>query len=158
MTIFLRIQHIDGLRIRQQVAHNVERVQKTELSDGLVVGGKEWKFEKDPITKKDVEVPRDLDQRTQKPLDTYSFSVSFGLKNAVIDRHGKAENVSFRNESVRNVLRIKVQSFDPTDKRGADKEFIKAWKDHSTLFIQPSQWGGAVVGDGLRAILDELPT
>ena len=158
MTIFLKIDHMPGIRIRQQVAHSVARTSGTELSDGLVVGGKEWKFEKDPITKKDVEVPRDLDQRTQKPLNTYSFSVSFGLKNAVIDRQGKAENVSFRNESVRNVLRVKVESYEPTEKRDSNKEPIKAWKPHSTLQVQPGQWGGAVVGDGLRAILDELPT
>lgn len=158
MTIFLKIEDIDGLRIRQQVATTVTRVTESEMSGGLVVGGKDWKFEKDPLTKKDVDVALDLDPRTQQPLKTHSFSLSFGLKNAVVDRHGKAENVAFRNESVRNVLRVKVQSFEPTDKRGHDKEFIKVWKDHSTLFVQPGQWGGAVVGDGLRAILDEMPT
>jgi len=158
MTIFLRIEDIEGLRIRQQIGQKVSRVVGSDLSDGLVTGNTEWKFEKDPITRHDVEIALDLDQRTQRPLKTRSFSVSFALKNAIVDRKGKAENVSFRNESVRNVLRVKVQSLDATDKKDSNKEFIKAWKDHTTLFVQPGQWGGAVVGDGLRAILDEMPT
>jgi hypothetical protein len=128
------------------------------LSDGLVVNGKDWRFEKDPVTKKDVDIDFDRDPRTQQPLKTHSFSLSFGLKNAVIDRHGKAENVAFRNESVRNVLRVKILSHEPTAKKAADGDFIRAWKEHSTIFVPPGQWGGAVVGDGLRAILDEMPT
>ena len=57
MAICLKIKHTDGLRLRQQVASVQARA-----GDGAVIKGAQWHFEKDPITKRDAEVPRDLDR------------------------------------------------------------------------------------------------
>jgi hypothetical protein len=159
MAIFLTLQHVDGLRLRQQVAATVERVKGTETSDGMVVGAKEWHFEKKPGTREDVEVEQDRDKRNpDKLLGTYSPSISFGLKNLVVERKGAVTNIDFRNSSVRNIMRIKTQVLAPVGKKDKEGKDIKAWTDQNTIYLPPNQWGGFAVGEGLRIILDEMPT
>ena len=154
MAIFLKFDHVDGLRLRQQIAQDVKRHEK---ETGIVIDAKEWRFDKDPITRKDAELPLDIDQRTQKPLSTYSATINFGLKNLVIEKKGAGVNVSFRNSSVRNQMRIKTQELVEVkkDSKGAP---VKEWRDTGTSYLQPSNWGGVYVGDSQRAVVDEMPT
>lgn len=154
MAIFLKFDHVDGLRLRQQIAQDVKRHEK---ETGTVLSSKEWRFEKDPITSKDAEVPLDIDQRTQKPLSTYSVTVNFGLKNIVIEKKGSGVNVSFRNSSVRNQLRVKTQELREV-KKDVKGNAVKEWKDTGTSYLLPSNWGGVYVGDNQRAVVDEMPT
>lgn len=145
MAIFLKLDHVDGLRLRHQTAFKVDRV------DGIVKNGTEWRFEKD-------EVPRDLDLRTQKPLNTYSPTVNFGTKNLVIEKKGTGATLSFRNSSIRNQLRVKTQVFTEV-RKGKDMKPVKEWQDAGTpVYIVPQGWGGAFVGTDQRAVLDEMPT
>jgi hypothetical protein len=159
MSIALQIQHVDGLRLRQQLAIKVERIAGTETSDGLVKGATEWRFEKEPGTHKDMDVPQDRDKRNpEKVLGTYSPCISYALKNLVIEMKGKLINVDFRNTSVRNTLRIKVQTLVGTGRKNKAEEEIKEWKDQGVTYLPATQWGGFSVGDGQRVVLDEMPT
>lgn len=153
MAIFLKIEHVEGLRLRQQVAQSVLRAKTGEVQKGS-----EWVFERDPLSRKEAEVPRDLDPRTRIPLNTYSPSVNHGTKNLVIDKKGAPASVSFRNGSLRNQLRIKLQALERVkkDKEGKD---ILAWKDiGAPQYVPPQTVAGVTVGDGVRAFIDEMPT
>lgn len=153
MAIFLKIEHVEGLRLRQQVAQSVLRAKTGEVQKGS-----EWTFERDPVSRKEAEVPRDLDPRTRAPVNTYSVSVNHGTKNLVIDKKGKPASVSFRNSSLRNQLRIKLQELAPV-KKDKDGKDVLAWKDIGTLqYLGPQATGGVTVGDGVRAFIDEMPT
>jgi hypothetical protein len=161
MAIFLNFEHVDGLRLRQQLAV-ATRVEGTELSDGAVVGAKEWLFEKlEPgaHASPDREVPRDLHPKTREPLNTYTgVTINFGLKNLVIDftKRGVIQ-VPFRNSSVRNQLRIRYETV--TKRKGKDGTETEVWKSSGPAqYLAPQLWGGVAVGDGQRAILDEMPT
>lgn len=155
MAIFLRIEHIDGLRMRQQTAQKVQR----EGTDGTVKAGTEWRFDKDPVSKEDALVQRDLDSRTREPTNIYSPVLNFGLRNLVIERKGPVVAIAFRNSSVRNQLRIRYEQFLPTGKKNSKDEDILEWRSTAApTYILPSQWGGVSVGTGIRAFLDEMPT
>ena len=153
MAIALKLEHVDGLRLRQQLATKVAR------QDGVILAGTEWRFEKVQGTHEDAVVPRDLDLRTKEPINTYSPTINYGLKNLVIERKGPITHLQFRNSSVRNLLRIKVQTQVATGKPGRDGEEIKKWQDSGVpQYLAAQAWGGVAVGDGTRAILDECPT
>lgn len=154
MAIALRFEHVDGIRLRQQMAQKTERNK-----DGVISLGTEWRFEKAPGSREDAEVPRDVDQRTKEPTSTYSPTINYGLKNLIVERKGPIVHLQFRNSSVRNQLRIKVQSLTSTGKKGSDGVEIKKWQDSGPVqYLAPQMWGGVAVGDGVRAILDEMPT
>jgi len=151
MSMQLKIDHVDGLRLRHQVAHKVDR------KEGDVQAGTEWRF--------DEEVPRDTDPRKRDAngapliLPSYTFYVAYGLKNVVIEKKGKAENLTFRNSSLRNQLRIKIQALTETGKKDKTGVALKEWRDQqSPQYIPANQWTGVCVGDGLRAIVDEMAT
>lgn len=154
MAIFLKFEHVDGIKLRQQLAQDVKRHDK----ENTVTAGKDWRFEKDPITGKDAHVARDIDPRTQEPLNTYSPTVNFGTKNLVLEKAGKGENINFRNSSVRNQLRLKAQELKPTGKTTKEGDVLKSWQDVGTSYLSPQAWGGVFVGDGQRVIIDEMPT
>ena len=164
MAILLSLTHQPGLKLRQQTAHTVIRDKDTvtqegadpSQSTGAVLLGKEWKFEPDPITGGDMEVPRDRNPRTQEPLSTYSVTLAYGLRNLVAEKAGKVEHLTFRNSSIRNPLRIRYQhQVIERSKKGDD---VKQWRNGSISYLPAGQWGGVAIGDGTRAILDEQPT
>ena len=149
MSITLKLNHVDGLNLRQQMANKVERTEGNQ-----VVRGTEWKLEPaiDPVTGLDQD--RDIrkigvDGKKEK-LGTYTVHITAGLKNLIVSKKGPIVSVDFRNSSLRNQMRIKMQKFDTKDKK---------WKDDgSAQYIPPNSPYGVYVGDGQRAILDEMPT
>lgn len=150
----LKLDYVDGLRLRHQMAHTVERLSQDKGGD--VQGGTEWRFAED--------VPRDIDPRKRDSngapmiLNTLTFYISYGLKNVVVEKKGKPENLTFRNTSLRNSLRIKQQAFTNSGKVDKNEQPIKKWMDQSTMYLPANTWGGVFVGDGNRAIVDEMPT
>jgi hypothetical protein len=158
MAIALRLEHVDGLRLRQQLA--TAKRNNTKEGDNTILGGVDWHFEKVSGTHEDAVVPRDLDARTREPTNTYSPTINFGLKNLVIERKGPITHLEFRNTSVRNQLRIKTQTNVSTGRRTKDGADIKVWEDSGVppQYLAPQLWGGVAVGDGTRVILDEMPT
>lgn len=150
MSVQLKFDYVDGLRLRQQMAHNVER------KDGDVQSGTEWRFEG--------EVPRDTDPRKRDQngapmiLNTLTFYVSYGLRNCVVEKKGKPDNLTFRNASLRNQLRLRQQTFVDSGRKNKADEPIKVWKDESVSYLPANTWGGIFIGDGVRAIIDEMAT
>jgi hypothetical protein len=157
VSIALRFQHIEGLRLRQQSAHDVERTP-----DNQIVSGKEWRFDIGP-DRKPLEVEQDKDERRRDaqgmptPLGTYTAHVTAGLRNVVVEKTGKAENIAFRNNSVRNKLKVRYQSLITVENEKTGKTTSK-WQDSGSQFVDANSWGGAFVGDNSRVILDEQPT
>lgn len=145
MSTQIQIRHIDGLRLRQQIFKDVPDSRFAgELKEGESPPTvKAWKFDAGAG-----DVRQDEDNRTHEPLGVYSPYIGYSLRNLVIERKGKQENVTFRNGNVRQTLKVTQQEL------GKDKK----WKPVGTNMIPPNSWGGAVVGDGNRAIVEELPT
>jgi hypothetical protein len=150
MSVTLRLNHVDGLKLRQQSAHKI-----TRTPDGQVVNGLEWKFEPptDPVneTLMQDEDPRRRDsQGKPTKLGTYTVYITAGLKNLVVSKKGPIVSVDFKNSSLRNQMRTKVQKLDPKTKQ---------WKDDGApQYVPPNTAYGVFVGDNQRAILDEMPT
>lgn len=161
MSITLKLQHEDGVRLRQQSASKVERLQ-TEI-DGkpvdtpFIVRGTDWKFDKDDA-KQDEDLRKLDSDGTHMKLGTYTVYITSGLKNLVIERKGSVKSLDFRNSSLRNQMRIQVQKLVEV-RKGKDGSPVKEWKnDGQPQYIPPNVFGGAFVGDGQRAIVDEMPT
>jgi hypothetical protein len=154
MSIQLVVDHVEGLRLRHQMAHKVERTEGDHGGD--VKGGAEWRFAD--------EIERDKDERRRDNnghpllLPRYTFHVSYGLKNAVIEKKGKIETLSFRNSALRNQLRIKVEALTDTGRKDKKDAPIKEWRPQQTQYVPANTWTGVAVGEGLRAIVDEMPT
>jgi len=163
MAIKLKIQHREGLRLRQQTAQDV-----TRTVGNTVTAGTDWKFDQhtDYEGKPIGEVDQDRDARLidgagkKLRLGTYTVHINAGMHNLVIEQKGKVKSVDFKNESIRNQLRIKYQELKDTGRKTKDNKPIYEWKDQAgpPVYIPPNTWGGAFVGDGQRAILDECPT
>lgn len=158
MAIQLTIEHVDGLRLRQQV-HRASVDPKT----GTVTKTNEWVFQKDPLNRNDLEVPRVLDPRTREPTKFYMPVINGGVQNLVIDKKGTPAPVSFRNTSLRNTIRIRtfvqMEEKRPGAKEGEKEQSVRAWRPNLTpVFLGPQEVGGVVVGDGVRAFVEELPT
>lgn len=145
MSTMIQLRHIDGLRVRQQDYKDVPDSRfKGELKEGEQLPTvKAWRFPVDGG-----EVRQDVDNRTHEPLGSYSPYIGYNLRNLVIDRKGKQENVTFRNGNVRQSLKISQQEL------GRDKK----WKPAGVSILSANSWGGCVVGDGNRAVIEELPT
>lgn len=145
MSTQILLRHVDGLRLRQQQFKDVPDSRfKGELKEGESPPTvKAWKFDPDGG-----DVRQDIDQRTHEPLGVYSPYISYGIRNLVMERKGKAENISFRNGNVRQTLKVTQQEL------GKDKK----WKPTGVNMVPPNSWGGAFIGDGNRAIVEELPT
>lgn len=153
MSITLKLKHLDTLRLRQQSAQKVERTE-----NGAIVKGTEWKFDPD-------DCKQDEDQRKVGPdgkhekLGTYTVYITAGLKNLVLELKGKVVHVDFRNGSLRNTLRIKYQKAVEVKDKKDEKKIHTEWRDEGTpQYIPANAWTGVFVGDGQRAIVDEMPT
>ena len=157
MSIALKFNHIEGLRLRQQSAHDVQRT-----ADNQIVGGKEWRFDVG-ADRKPLEVEQDKDERrrdaTGAPalLGTYTAHITAGLRNLVVEKSGKAENIPFRNSAIRNRLKVRYQTL-VTQKHEKSDKVTQKWQDSNSQFVEPNSWGGAFVGDTTRVILEEMPT
>lgn len=152
MSITLKITHLDGMRLRQQSASRKE--------DGTL----EWKF--DPTELQQDEDPRKVDSHGKhEKLGTYTMHLTSSLKNLVVEKKGKQESCNFRNSSLRNQMRMKVQTLTEIKPVKLDeagnvlKRAVMEWKDGGAVqYIPANQWTGIMVGDNQRAILDEMPT
>lgn len=167
MSIQLKLQHEEGLRLRQQTAQSVERGP-----GGNVQRATDWKFNKFQDANGHVteEIQQDLDPRRvgsdgkKLPLGKYTVHVTYNQHNLVIERKGKVVPFNFKNEAIRNQMRIKYQTL--VEKIGKDgKPVLKdgkpvhVWEDSGQpQYVPPNTFAGAFVGDKQRAILEEMPT
>jgi hypothetical protein len=171
MSIQLKLTHEDGVRLRQQSAHKVERtealVDGKPTSGGVVRSGTDWKFDRfqEDNGKSSDEVPQDRDPRRvgndgkKIPLGTYTVHVTAGMRNLVIERKGKVTSFNFKNPAVRNQMRIKYQELKASDRKTKDGKVVHEWKDSGQAqYIPPNTPCGVFVGDNQRAIVDECPT
>jgi hypothetical protein len=170
MSIQLKLTHEEGIRLRQQSAHKVERtdaiVDGKPTNGGVPRSGTDWRFDKfqDETGKTSEEVPQDRDPRRvgndgkKIQLGTYSLHVTANMRNLVIERKGKVTPYNFKNGALRNQMRIKYQELKPTDRK-KDGKIVHEWKDSGQAqYIPPNTACGVFVGDNQRAIVDECPT
>jgi hypothetical protein len=168
MSIQLKLNHEDGLRLRSQTAHTLERGPT-----GHVMRATDWKFTKytDDSGHPTEEVPQDRDPRRvgadgkKVPLGTYTVHVTHNQHNLVVERKGKIAPYNFKNPAIRNQMRIRYQELkEKLGKDGKpvtkDGKQVFEWKDSAQppQYIAPNTFGGVYVGDGQRAILEEMPT
>ena len=171
MSVTLKLTHEEGLRLRQQSAHKIERVASLvdgkEVDGGAVKSGTDWRFDKfqEPNGQVREDCPQDEDMRRVGPdgkkikLGTYTVHVTAGMRNLVVERKGKVKAVDFKNPAIRNQLRVKYQTLEKTGRKTKDGKEVHEWKDSGTpQYVPPNTFGGAFVGDGQRAIIDEMPT
>jgi hypothetical protein len=162
MSVQLKLQHEEGIRLRQQTAQQVNRAN----GNGVPLVGTDWRFDKyqDETGKTYDEVQQDRDPRRvgndgkKIPLGTYTLHVTAGMRNLVVERKGKVAPFNFKNPAVRNQMRVKYQELKPTERK-KDGKTIHEWKDSGQAqYIPPNTFGGVFVGDNQRAIIDEMPT
>lgn len=164
MSVTLKLVHEEGIRLRQQSAHKVEH--KDELT-GTVVSSVDWRFVKHPASDGKIveecgqdEDPRRVDNSGRKmKLGTYTVHITAGTNNLVIERKGKIAPFSFKNPAIRNQVRVQHQRLIDSGRITKDKKPVHEWKnDGAAKYIPPNTFDGVFVGDGQRAILDEMPT
>jgi hypothetical protein len=180
MSVTLKLNQEEGIRLRQQEAHKVEQKvprkveRKNELTGEVehvtehdTVKVTEWRFRKiltsDGKTTEDCqqdEDPRRVDSTGRKvQLGTYTVHITSGMNNLVIERKGKVAPFNFKNNAIRNQVRIRYQRLVDSGRVTKDKKPIHEWKDDGQpQYLPPNTFGGAFVGDGQRAIVDEMPT
>jgi hypothetical protein len=172
MSVTLKLVHEEGIRLRQQSAHKTEHKpeQKDELTGTItpaVPASVEWRFVKRPASdgKLVEECQQDEDARRtdssgrKLQLGTYTVHVTAGMNNLVIERKGKVQPFNFKNNSIRNQVRVQYQKLEDSGRKTKDKKPVHEWKnDGAAKYIPPNTFDGAFVGDGQRAIVDECPT
>jgi hypothetical protein len=163
MSVTLKLVHEEGIRLRQQAAHKIEQKDLT----GAVSQTVDWRFVKRPDSGGKVveecqqdEDPRRVDSNGRKmQLGTYTVHVTAGMNNLVIERKGKVTPFNFKNGSIRNQVRVQYQKLVDSGRQTKDKKPVHEWKnDGAAQYLPPNTFGGAFVGDGQRAIVDEMPT
>jgi hypothetical protein len=170
MSIQLKLQHEEGVRLRQQSAHKVERAENLvdgkPVPGGAVKSGTDWRFDKFqfPNGRTTDECQQDEDPRRvgndgQKvKLGTYTIHVTAGTRNLVIERKGKVQAFNFKNTALRNQMRVKYQTLEKTERKSGGKDVFE-WRDSGLpQYIPPNTPCGVFVGDNQRAIVDEMPT
>jgi hypothetical protein len=169
MSVMLKLQHEEGLRLRQQTAHKVERAGSIGDGDektGPIKSGTDWKFDKyqDSTGRVTEECPQDEDNRRVGPdgkkikLGTYTVHVTANMRNLVVERKGKVKPFNFKNTAVRNQMRVQHQKLVETPRK-KDGKTVHEWQnDGLPRYVAPNTFDGAFVGDGQRAVLDEMPT
>jgi hypothetical protein len=164
MSITLKLVHEEGIRLRQQSAHKIEH---KDLTGNGVTHSVEWRFVKRPASDgkitEDVqqdEDPRRVDSNGRKmQLGTYTVHVTHGMNNLVIERKGKVAPYNFKNGAIRNQVRVQYQRLTESGRKTKDGKPVHEWKnDGQPQYLPPNTFGGAFVGDGQRAIVDEMPT
>lgn len=172
MSVTLKLVHEEGIRLRQQSAHKIEG--KPEHKDELtgvvtpaVAPSVDWRFIKrlasDGKTVEECqqdEDPRRVGNDGKKlQLGTYTVHVTYGMNNLVIERKGKVTPFNFKNPAIRNQVRIQYQTLVDSGRQTKDKKPVHEWKNSGQpQYLPPNTFGGAFVGDGQRAIIDEMPT
>lgn len=170
MSIQLKLQHEEGVRLRQQSAHKIERVQPIvdgkKVEGGAIKSGTDWRFDKFQFPNGAItdECQQDEDPRRvgndgkKLKLGTYTIHVTAGTRNLVVERKGKVAPYNFKNTAVRNQMRIRYQTLEKTDRKSGGKD-VYEWHDSGTpQYIPPNTPCGVFVGDNQRAIVDEMPT
>lgn len=170
MSIQLKLIHEDGIRLRQQSAHKVERVKPMvdgkPVEGGVVKSGTDWKFDKFQFPNGQMvedcqqdEDPRRVGNDGKKlKLGTYTLHITAGTRNLVIERKGKTQAFNFNNTALRNQMRIKYQTLEKTERKSGGKD-VYEWRDSGLpQYVSPNTPCGVFVGDNQRAIIDEMPT
>jgi hypothetical protein len=166
MSITLKLVHEEGIRLRQQAAHKIEE-KVDQLTGDKTPASVDWRFVKRPgsdgkITEEcgQDEDPRRVDSNGRKvQLGTYTLHITSGMNNLVIERKGKVAPFSFKNNSIRNQVRVQHQRLVDSGRTTKDKKPVHEWKNDGTAkYVPANTFDGVFVGDGQRAILDECPT
>lgn len=164
MSVTLKLVHEEGIRLRQQAAHKIEH--KDEKT-GAVTQTVDWRFVKRPASDGKVveECQQDEDPRRvgsdgrKVQLGTYTVHVTHGMNNLIIERKGKVTPFNFKNGAIRNQVRVQYQRLVDSGRKTKDQKPVHEWKnDGAPQYLPPNTFGGAFVGDGQRAIVDEMPT
>lgn len=173
MSVTLKLVHEEGIRLRQQSAHKIEgKLEHKDELTGTVTPAVsptvDWLFIKrlasDGKTTEECqqdEDPRRTDSNGRKlQLGTYTVHVTSGMNNLVIERKGKVAPFNFKNNSIRNQVRVQYQKLvDSGRTTTKDKKPVHEWKnDGAAKYVPPNTFDGAFVGDGQRVIVDEMPT
>jgi hypothetical protein len=146
---------MDGLRLRQQQAKQVVFTEGDK--GGIATNSTEWTFDSSDCVQ-DTDSRRIDNHGKPLPLGTYTVHIAANLRNLVIEKKGKVGVVQFRNSAIRNQMKVRMQEFVDTGKKTKDGKPIKEWKTVKQEYLPPNTWGGAFAGDGVRSILDEMPT
>jgi len=163
MSVTLKLQHEEGIRLRQQSAHKTEQKGLT----GETTQVTEWKFTKRPASNgalvedcQQDEDPRRVDANGRKvQLGTYTVHVTAGMNNLVIERKGKVVPYSFKNPAIRNQVRVQHQRLIDSGRKTKDGKPVFEWKnDGAPKYVPPNSFDGVFVGDNQRAVIDECPT
>lgn len=156
MSVTLKLMHEEGIRLRQQAAH------KDSLTNTV-----DWRFVKRPASDGKIveecgqdEDPRRVDANGRKAqLGTYTVHVTANMNNLVIERKGKITPYQFKNPAIRNQVRVQHQRLVDSGRKTKDQKPVHEWKnDGVAKYVPPNSFDGVFVGDGQRAILDEMPT
>jgi hypothetical protein len=156
MSVSIKLNHEEGIRLRQQSAH------KDELTNTV-----EWRFIKRPASDGKIteecqqdEDPRRTDSHGRKEkLGTYTLHITANMNNLVIERKGKVAPYQFKNPAIRNQVRVQHQRLVDSGRVTKDKKPVHEWKnDGAPKYVPANTFDGVFVGDGQRAILDEMPT
>jgi hypothetical protein len=172
MSVTLKLVHEEGIRLRQQSAHKIEHKpeHKNELTGTTtpaVPASVDWRFVKRPASDGKIveecqqdEDPRRVDSNGRKAqLGTYTVHVTAGMNNLVIERKGKVAPFNFKNPAIRNQVRVQYQKLVDSGRTTKDKKPVHEWKnDGAAQYVPPNTFSGAYVGDGQRAVIDEMPT
>jgi hypothetical protein len=163
MSVTVKLVHEEGIRLRQQAAHKTEQKDLT----GAVTQTVDWRFVKRPASDGKIveecqqdEDPRRVDANGRKAqLGTYTLHITAGMNNLVIERKGKVAPYQFKNPAIRNQVRVQHQRLVDSGRKTQDKKPVHEWKnDGAAKYVPPNSFDGVFVGDGQRAILDEMPT
>lgn len=164
MSITVKLVHEEGIRLRQQAAHKIEHVdEKTKLSSVQT----EWRFIKRPASDGKIveECQQDEDSRRvdssgrKLQLGTYTVHVTANTNNLVVERKGKVAPFNFKNPAIRNQARVQYQTLVDSGRQTKDKKPVHEWKNSGPAkYIPPNTFDGVFVGDGQRAIIDEMAT
>lgn len=163
MSVTLKLVHEEGIRLRQQAAHKIDHTDMTGATSQTV----DWRFVKRPASDGKIveECQQDEDARRvdangrKMQLGTYTLHVTSGMNNLVIERKGKVTPFNFKNGAIRNQVRVQYQKLVDSGRQTKDKKPVHEWKnDGAAQYLPPNTFGGAFVGDGQRAIIDEMPT
>jgi hypothetical protein len=167
MSITLKLTHEEGVRLRQQSANKIEHKEDKENPEKVTRTSTEWRFMKrianDGKTVEECqqdEDPRRVDNNGRKlQLGTYTVHVTAGMNNLVIERKGKVTPFNFKNNAIRNQLRVQYQRLTDTGRKTKEQKTVYEWKnDGPAQYVPPNTFSGAFVGDSQRAIVDEMPT